>query len=308
MVHMRFDWSQKMKRLVFVLFSLLSFSACAGLKVFATVPEWGALAQEIGGKHVDVFTATGGLQDPHHVEARPSLIARARNADMVVATGAELEIGWLPVILRNSGNPRVQPGQPGNFEAARAVRMLEVPTRLDRADGDVHAGGNPHIQTDPRNILKVAEALAGRMAQLDAANAAEYQANFKKFAERWKAAMAKWEASAAPLRGVHVVTQHKAFPYLYDWLGILEVATLEPKPGVEPAVSYLSQVMNNVATQKPRMVIRAAWNSPQPTEWFSEHAHIPAVVLPFTVGGSDQARDLFSLFDDTLAQLLRASK
>jgi zinc/manganese transport system substrate-binding protein len=308
MVHMRFDWSQKMKRLVFVLFSLLSFSACADLKVFATVPEWGALAQEIGGKHVDVFTATGGLQDPHHVEARPSLIARARNADMVVATGAELEIGWLPVILRNSGNPRVQPGQPGNFEAARAVRMLEVPTRLDRADGDVHAGGNPHIQTDPRNILKVAEALAGRMAQLDAANAAEYQANFKKFAERWKAAMAKWEASAAPLRGVHVVTQHKAFPYLYDWLGILEVATLEPKPGVEPAVSYLSQVMNNVATQKPRMVIRAAWNSPQPTEWFSEHAHIPAVVLPFTVGGSDQARDLFSLFDDTLAQLLRASK
>jgi zinc/manganese transport system substrate-binding protein len=308
MVHMRFDWSQKMKRLVFVLFSLLSFSACADLKVFATVPEWGALAQEIGGKHADVFTATGGLQDPHHVEARPSLIARARNADMVVATGAELEIGWLPVILRNSGNPRVQPGQPGNFEAARAVRMLEVPTRLDRADGDVHAGGNPHIQTDPRNILKVAEALAGRMAQLDAANAAEYQANFKKFAERWKAAMAKWEASAAPLRGVHVVTQHKAFPYLYDWLGILEVATLEPKPGVEPAVSYLSQVMNNVATQKPRMVIRAAWNSPQPTEWFSEHAHIPAVVLPFTVGGSDQARDLFSLFDDTLAQLLRASK
>lgn len=297
-----------MKRLVFVLFSLLSFSACADLKVFATVPEWGALAQEIGGKHADVFTATGGLQDPHHVEARPSLIARARNADMVVATGAELEIGWLPVILRNSGNPRVQPGQPGNFEAARAVRMLEVPTRLDRADGDVHAGGNPHIQTDPRNILKVAEALAGRMAQLDAANAAEYQANFKKFAERWKAAMAKWEASAAPLRGVHVVTQHKAFSYLYDWLGILEVATLEPKPGVEPAVSYLSQVMNNVATQKPRMVIRAAWNSPQPTEWFSEHAHIPAVVLPFTVGGSDQARDLFSLFDDTLAQLLRASK
>lgn len=297
-----------MKRLVFLFLTTLSLAAHADLKVFATVPEWGALAREIGGKHADVFTATGGLQDPHRVEARPSLIARARNADMVVATGAELEIGWLPVILRNSGNPGVQPGQPGNFEAARAVRMLEVPIRLDRADGDVHAGGNPHIQTDPRNILKVGEALTGRMAQLDAANAAEYQANFKKFAERWKAAMAKWEASAAPLRGVHVVTQHKAFSYLYDWLGIIEVATLEPKPGVEPAVSYLSQVMNNVATQKPRMVIRAAWNSPQPTEWFSEHAHIPAVVLPFTVGGSDQARDLFSLFDDTLAQLLRASK
>jgi zinc/manganese transport system substrate-binding protein len=297
-----------MKRLIFALLSALSLAAHADLKVFATVPEWGALTKEIGGKHVDVFTATGGLQDPHHVEARPSLIARARNADLVVSTGAELEVGWLPVILRNSGNPRVQPGQPGNFEAARTVRMLEVPTRLDRADGDVHAGGNPHIQNDPRNILKVGEALTARMVQLDAANATEYQANFKNFTERWKAAMTKWEASAAPLRGMHVVTQHKAFPYLYDWLGIVEVATLEPKPGVEPAVSYLAQVMADVATQKPRMVIRAAWNSPQPAEWFSEHAHIPAVVLPFTVGGSDQAKDLFSFFDATLAQLLRANK
>ena len=297
-----------MKRLIFVLLSLLSLSAQADLKVFATVPEWGALAQEIGGKHVDVFTATGGLQDPHHVEARPSLIARARNADLVVATGAELEVGWLPVVLRDSGNPRVQPGQLGNFEAARFVHMLEVPTRLDRADGDVHAGGNPHIQTDPRNILKVGEALTARMAQLDVANASDYRANFKNFADRWKTAIAKWEASAAPLRGLHVVTQHKAFPYLYDWLGIVEVGVLEPKPGVEPAMSYLAQVMNDVATQKPRRVIRAAWNSPRPAEWFSEHAHVPEVVLPFTVGGSDRARDLFSLFDDTIAKLLEANK
>ena len=297
-----------MKRLVFALFSLLSLAAHADLKVFATVPEWGALAREIGGQHADVFTATGGLQDPHRVEARPSLIARARNADLVVATGADLEVGWLPVILRNSGNPRIQPGQAGNFEAARAVRMLEVPVRLDRAEGDVHAAGNPHIQSDPRNILKVGEALTARMAQLDAANAAGYQANFKDFAGRWQAAITKWEAAAAPLRGIHVVTQHKAFPYLYGWLGIIEVATLEPKPGVEPAVSYLSQVMQDVATQKPRMVIRAAWNSPQPAEWFSEHAHIPAVVLPFTIGGNDQAKDLFSLFDATLAQLLRANQ
>lgn len=297
-----------MKRFLFVLLSLLSIAAHADLKVFATVPEWGALASVIGGKHVDVFTATGGLQDPHHVEAKPSLIARARNADLIVATGAELEVGWLPVVLRNSGNPHIQPGQPGYFEAAPSVRMLEVPTRLDRADGDVHAGGNPHIQTDPRNFLKIGEALVARMTQLDAANAGEYQANFKNFSERWNAAMTKWETAAASLRGMHVVTQHKAFPYLYDWLGIVEVGTLEPKPGVEPSVSYLGQVVADVETKKPRMVIRAAWNSPRPAEWFSEHAHVPMVVLPFTVGGSDQARDLFGLFDDTVAQLLKANK
>ena len=297
-----------MKRLLLLLLLACSVQAHADLKVFATVPEWGALAKEIGGKHVDVFTATGGMQDPHHVEARPSLIAHARDADLVVATGAELEIGWLPVIQRDSANPRIQPGQPGYFEAARFVRMLEVPTRLDRAEGDVHPGGNPHIQTDPRNLLKIGEALSARLAQLDGANAADYQASYRSFAERWKAAIAKWEAQAQPLRGVRVVTQHKAFPYLYDWLGIVEVGTLEPKPGVEPSVAWLGQVVTNVEPQKPRMVIRAAWNSPRPAQWFSEHAKVPEVVLPFTVGGDDRAKDLFGLFDDTIDLLLKAAK
>ncbi len=297
-----------MKQIIFLILGLLSFSAYADLKVFATVPEWGALAKEIGGKHVDVFTATGGLQDPHHVEAKPSLIARARNADLIVATGAELEIGWLPVVVRDSGNSRVQPGQSGYFEAATSVRMLEVPTRLDRADGDVHAGGNPHVQTDPRNFLRIGESLSVRLAQLDSANAAEYQSNFKSFAERWKAAIGKWEAAAAPLRGIHVVTQHKAFPYLYDWLGLVEVGTLEPKPGVEPSVSYLGQLMTELEAKKPRMVIRAAWNSPRPAAWFAEHAHIPVAVLPFTVGGDDQSKDLIGLFDDTVNLLVRAAK
>lgn len=299
-----------MKRLLYLLVAALAalpLFARADLKMFATVPEWGALAGEIGGSHVDVFIATGGMQDPHRIEARPSLIARARNADLVVATGAELEIAWLPLILRKSSNPRIQPGQPGYFEAASAVSMRDVPTRLDRAEGDVHPFGNPHIHTDPRNLLKVGEALSARMAQLDAANAATYQANFQRFAERWQAAIKRWESQAAPLRGIHVVSQHKGFPYLYAWLGIVEVATLEPKPGVEPAVSHLGQVMGAVTAQQPKMVIRATWNSPQPTEWFSEHARIPAVVLPFTVGGNDQARDLFGLFDDTVARLLKAS-
>jgi zinc/manganese transport system substrate-binding protein len=120
-------------------------------------------------------SATTALQDPHHIDARPSLIARARNADLLLATGAELEVGWLPVVQRESGNPRIQSGQPGYFEAAGAVRMLDVPARLDRADGDVHAAGNPHIQTDPRNMLAVGEALAARLAQVDPANASTFR-------------------------------------------------------------------------------------------------------------------------------------
>ena len=174
--------------------------ARAAVNVLACEPEWGALAQELGGDRVSVYNATTALQDPHHIQAKPSLLARARNADLVACTGAELEIGWLPILLQQSGNAKIQPGQPGNFEAAHYVRMLEIPTRLDRADGDVHPGGNPHIQTDPRNIALVADALAQRLQQLDSANAAYYQARHKDFVARWQIALQRWEKQAAPLK------------------------------------------------------------------------------------------------------------
>jgi zinc/manganese transport system substrate-binding protein len=291
-------------RFVLLLFVMLALPAQAALNVFSTVPEWAALAQEIGGERVRAVSATTALQDPHHVDARPSLIARARNADLLLATGAELEIGWLPVVLRESGNPRIQAGQPGYFEAAAFVRMLEVPGKLDRAEGDVHADGNPHIQTDPRHFLAIGEALAARLALLDPANAATYRSGYAAFAERWRARIRQWEAQAAPLKGVAVVSQHKAWVYLYDWLGMREVATLEPKPGVEPSVAHLARVRDQVATSKPRMVIRAAYNSARPAEWLSAETRLPVVVLPFTVGGTPPAKDLATLFDDTVARLL----
>jgi zinc/manganese transport system substrate-binding protein len=283
-------------------------SASAALNVFACEPEWGALAQELGGDKVAVFTATNAMQDVHHIEAKPSLVAQLRKADILVCTGSELEIGWLPVLLRQSGNDKLQAGKPGNFEAAHYVRMLEVPTRLDRADGDVHPGGNPHIQTDPRNIGKVGEALAQRLAEIDAPNAAYYLGRQKDFEQRWQDALKRWETQAAPLKGVSIVVQHKGFPYLEDWLGLREVAALEPKPGVEPTSTHLADVLTQLQRQPAKMVIRAAYNSDRPSQWLSEKAKIPAVALPYTVGGSDRAKDLFSLFDDTVQRLLDASK
>lgn len=297
-----------MKRLMLVLFALVSMPATAALKVFATVPEWGALAQEIGGDQVQVFTATTALQDPHRIDARPSLIARARSADLLIATGAELEIGWLPPVQRESGNSRIQSGQAGYFEAARLVAMLEIPTRLDRADGDVHAGGNPHIQTDPRNILKIGEALTQRMKQIDPSGATSYDSRWRAFSERWRASLARWEKAGAALKGIPVITQHRAWAYLFDWLGLREVGTLEPKPGVEPTVAHLSLVRDQAANSRPRMVIRAAYNSARPAEWLSAEARLPIVVLPFTVGGTPEARDLTTLFDDTVARLMKPLK
>jgi len=286
--------------------ALLATPAHAALRVFACEPEWGALAQELGGSLVDVAVATSALQDPHQIQAKPSLIARARNADLVVCTGAELEIGWLPVLLQQSGNARVQPGQPGNFAAADYVRKLDVPSQLDRSQGDVHAAGNPHIQTDPRNIAQVATALGTRLQQVDPAHASQYAKAQADFAQRWQQAIARWTAQAAPLKGAPVVSQHKAFVYLYDWLGLKEVAVLEPKPGVEPTASHLQEVMSALKGTPARMALYSAYQDPRPSEWLSKNAGIPAVKLPFTVGGSDGAKDLFGLFDDTLARLLAA--
>jgi zinc/manganese transport system substrate-binding protein len=271
------------------------------------VPEWGALAQELGGDKVKVYTATNALQDPHHVEARPSLIAKARSADLVVATGAELEVGWLPLVLQQSGNAKVQPGRPGHFEAAAFVLLLGKPTRLDRAEGDVHPQGDPHIQTDPRNILLVAVPLSARMGEIDAANAAYYHARLRDFSARWMAALARWQQQAAPLRGIPVVVQHKAFTYLINWLGLQEVAALEPKPGIEPTTSHLAEVLSLLQRQPAKMVLRAAYQGDRASQWLAERAKINVVTLPFTVGGTEGARDLFGLYDDTMARLLKGN-
>jgi zinc/manganese transport system substrate-binding protein len=289
-----------------LLVALISPAAHAALKVLACEPEWGALVQELAGDKVSVYVATTGLQDPHHIQARPSLVAAARNTDLVVCTGAELEVGWLPLLIRQSGNGAIQPGKPGNFEVAAFVPKLEVPTRLDRADGDVHALGNPHIQTDPRNIMLVAEPLARRLAELDPANAAAYQARQLDFMVRWKAAIARWEQLAKPLRGTPIVVQHKAFPYLEQWLGLVQVAALEPKPGIEPTSTHLSAVLASLQARPAKMILRAAYNDGRGAEWLAERTQLPIVVLPFTVGGDDQATDLFSLFDDTVQRLVRA--
>ena len=286
--------------------AVLSLPAQAALNILATVPEWAALARELGGSRVTVNSATTGLQDPHRIEAKPSLIAKARAANLVVATGAELEIGWLPVVLRESGNRAIQPGMPGYFEAAAAVTMLDVPKVLDRAHGDVHAAGNPHIQTDPRNILKVAEALTARMIELDPAEAMAYRTALQEFAVKWRAAIVRWDKEAAPLKGVPVLVQHNAFPYLVQWLGLKEVGTLEPKPGVEPSASYLSGVLERLQREPARMVLRPAYQHDAPSRWIAERAKIAAVVLHFTVGGTPESTDLVTLFDDTLRRLLAA--
>lgn len=282
--------------------------AVAALNVFACEPEWAALVQEIGGDKVRVYAATTALQDPHRVEARPSLIARAREADLVVCTGAELEIGWLPLVQSQSGNSKIQTGQPGYFEAASPVALLEKPARVDRSMGDVHPGGNPHIHLDPRNIEKVATALSLVMAKLDPPESATYGARTKSFLDRWSAATARWEKTAAPLKNARLVVYHKNLTYLIRWLGMSEAGSLEPKPGLPPTTAHLSELLAGLKQNPAKAVVRSAYNDPRAAEWLAERAGIPSVLVPFTVGGTEAAKDLFGLYEDTLARLLAAVK
>lgn len=287
---------------------LLAASAHAALTIFACEPEWAALAAELGGDKVQVYSATTAKQDPHRIEPRPSLIAKLRRADLMVCTGADLEAGWAPMLLRQAANPKVRPGQPGYFEAAAQVQRLDVPARVNRAAGDVHAGGNPHVHTDPRRIAVIAERLAERLAQLDAANATHYRARHADFAARWTKALATWQARAASLRGVRVVAHHKDWVYLYDWLGLVAAGTLEPKPGVPPSAAHLAALKAELARAPARAIVRTPYQDPRPGEWLAQQTGTPLVVLPYTVGGSARATDLFGLVDDTLDRLLGAQR
>jgi zinc/manganese transport system substrate-binding protein len=286
----------------------LALPSQAAIRVLATTADWGALAAELGGDRVDVYTATTAMQDVHRVEARPSLVARARTADLLIANGADLEAGWLPLLLQESGNRRIQRGAPGYFEAASAVKLIEVPTKLDRSMGDIHPYGNPHIQLDPGNVAAVAQALAARLAAVDPTGAADYAARARDFDRRWSEAIERWRAKAAPLKDLPVVIMHRDQAYLCRWLGLRELAAIEPKPGVPPTAGYLGQLVTKLAATPPKLILLNAYNDPKAANWLSQRVRAPAVVLPFSVGGSPEAKDLFGLYEDTIGKLLGAAQ
>ena len=280
--------------------------AMAQINVFACEPEWASLTKELAGENAKVFSATTALQDPHRIQARPSLIAKMGRADMVVCSGADLEVGWLPLLLRSSGNGKVQAGQPGYVETSLLVDRLEIPQQVDRSMGDVHAAGNPHVHLDPRRVARIARQLGDRLAIVDASHAQDYQTRTQDFLQRWQQRTAEWQSQVAPLKGVKVVVHHKDWVYLFDWLGIKEIATLEPKPGVPPSAGHLAKLKRQLESSPAKLVIRAAYQDANASNWLQEHADVTAVELPFTVGGSDKAKDLFGLMDDTVRRLLEA--
>lgn len=292
-----------MKKIIAIIVAALAPVPAFALEAFVCEPEWTSLLAELAGDQVSVTTATTAFQDPHSLQARPSLIAAVRDADLLVCTGADLEIGWLPLLLRRAGNAAVQPGTPGHFLAADFVRRIEVPQVIDRAQGDVHPQGNPHIHLNPRNIERVAEALSQRLAELDPANAAGYAAKLEYFLHRWEEATDLWSERGAKLEGLRLASHHLSFSYLADWLDLDIVATLEAKPGIPPSGAQLAKILETLSPNPPAAVIRTPYENEKPSLWLSGRLDVPAIMLPFTIGGAEDVVDLFSLYDATLRAL-----
>jgi zinc/manganese transport system substrate-binding protein len=271
---------------VFTVLAISGAGAAQAFSIFVCEPEWGALVKALH-PSAQVFSATTHLQDPHHIEARPSLIAQLRQADLAVCTGASLEVGWLPMLQARSGNAKVQDGQPGMFYAAKFVKLIgQYEGVITPFSGDVHPEGNPHFHTDPRRLLQVATALRDRLIQLNPSEENSITAQHAQFSQALTDRLSGWEAKAARLKGKSVLTQHATFGYLWDWLSIKSIGDLEPKPGMPPTPGHLERLRAQMSQSAAQAIIIAQHHDKRPAQWLVQQqatGKTPLVILPATV-------------------------
>ncbi|MGH8164373.1 MAG: metal ABC transporter substrate-binding protein [Rhodanobacteraceae bacterium] len=232
-----------------------AISAQARLNVVATLPDFASVARDVGGDFVDVTTLAKPTEDPHFVDARPSFVVKLRQADVLIDGGAELEIGWLPPLLQNARNPKIEVGQPGRVQASQGIRLMEVPAQLSRAAGDVHAMGNPHFMVDPIIAKAVAAHIANAFAAIDPAHAAAYQTNEKQFETTINNKLQEWGAKLLPFRGQSLVAYHDSWPYFAHRFNFNIALFLEPKPGIPPSPSHLAEVIAQMKAQKIKAIL-----------------------------------------------------
>src|SRR5881398_3582086 len=293
-----------------ILFSifLFAFSAQAKLNVVATLPDLGALAREIGGDNVNVTVLAKATEDPHFVDARPSFVVALRNADVLIDGGAELELGWLPPLLQNARNPKIEVGKPGRVQASQGVRLMNVPANVTRAAGDVHALGNPHFVVDPIIAKTVALHIAQSFSALDPANAAFYQANYKKFEATINAKLQEWGAAMSPFKGQQVVAYHDSWPYFAHRFGVNIDIFLEPKPGIPPSPSHLVEVIAQMKAQKIKAIIVEPFHDRRIAEKVASSTGAKVVEFSQFPGGLPGTDSYVKLIDTLVSRLAAALK
>jgi zinc/manganese transport system substrate-binding protein len=284
--------------------ALLPARGAAKLKVVTTTEGLASIAREVGGDRVEVTSLSRGIQDPHFVDANPTLTVKLRSADLLVDVGLDLEIGWLPPLVNQSRNPDIQPSGRRRFTASQVVPVLDVPRGpVDRSMGDLHPAGNPHFMSDPRRVAKVAEGLSQRLAQLDPGGAATFQTRLADFQARLSAAEARWHAALAPAKGKRIVTHHNSLTYFTDWAGLVVAGYLEPRPGTVPPPSHLAELVGVVRAQEVRAILVEAYYDLRSAEVVAKRAQAKVLAIPGDVGGfKDEGgnidpRDWFAYMD-----------
>ena len=287
-----------------MLFRVLLAAAIPGsasaktLNVMTSTEDMAALAREVGGDRVKVESVARGYQDPHFVEAKPSFLLKLQKADVLVMVGLQLEIGWLPPLITQSRNPRIQVGAAGYLDASRFAEILEIPTgEVTRAMGDVHPLGNPHYWLNPENGRRVAKAIADKFAELQREDAAYFQQHYDDFARRLDDAEKKWDQEAASLKGVEVITYHNSLPNFAKRFGMKVIGYVEPKPGIPPSPSHTLDVINIIKQNKvPLILVEPYFDLKTPNSIAAQTGAQVLVMLP-SVGGVPGVTNYFQLFD-----------
>lgn len=281
-----------------LLFLVTTQSAAEGLRVVTTTTDIAALVEILGGDRVEVESLCRGYQDPHYLEAKPSHMARLRRADLLAYVGLELEVGWLPLLVSGSRNPRLRNGEPGNLNMSAGIDILEIPTgALSRSEGDVHPQGNPHYWLRPGNLITMAQTLATRLAELDPAHAADYESARAGFQARMTSAIEGWQGRLAPWRGEQVVCYHKQWEYLLDWLDLSVLGYIENKPGIPPSPRHVSSLREAMRERGTRLVLISNFFEPEPARRVAESTAAGLLILPASVRGEEGLDDPFRFFD-----------
>ena len=283
-------------------------AADAKIKVVTTLPDFASLAREIGGDKVEVSAMAKPTEDPHFVDARPSFVVQLRSADVLIDGGAELEIGWLPPLLQNARNPKIEVGKPGRVQASQGVRLMNVPAEVTRAAGDVHALGNPHFMTDPIIAKTVALHIAQSFAAVDAANAAYYDANYKKFEATINAKLQEWGTAMLPFKGQSVVAYHDSWVYFAHRFGLNIDIFLEPKPGIPPSPSHLAEVIEKMKAQKIKAIIVEPFHDRKIAEKVASSTGAKVVDFAQYPGALPDTDSYVKLIDTLVSRLTAAMK
>jgi len=299
-----------MKRILLILSSTLlcTLAAHAKLNVVATLPDFGSLAREIGGDKIDLVVLAKATEDPHFVDARPSFVVSLRNADVLIDGGAELEIGWLPPLLQNARNPKIEVGKPGRVQASQGIRLMNVPTNVTRAAGDVHALGNPHFTVDPIIAKAIAQHIAQSFSAVDSANAAFYDANYKKFEAAVNAKLQGWGAIMQEYQGQHVVAYHDSWPYFAHRFGVDIDVFLEPKPGIPPSPSHLTDVIQKMKEFHIKAIIVEPYHDRRIAEKVARSTGAKVIDFSQFPGGIPGTDSYVSLIDQLIKRLAEALK